>query len=164
MPARPKRPLNPYFRFLKDNNTPPKSQSRITTVTDLAARWNAADEATKAKYTEKFLRECERYKLDCAEYKKRITKEQLNEFKLEHLTLKQKKIAAKERKQEKDARSVLGKPKKPLSAFLLFARELRMSAPNKVRLSEISDEWRNLSDAEQYVYLNMSKELYAQYR
>lgn len=85
-------------------------------------------------------------------YKCRITDEQAAQLKSELASLKKSEAAKREKKKQTAVAEALGKPKHPLSAYLLFVKDLRSRSPAKLSLTEVAAKWQALSDEERKVY------------
>lgn len=85
LPPRPKKPLTPYFRFLKDAR-PKMLQSNpnlkaIELVQACAKKWVDVDENTKKKLLDEYMKDKEQYVIRRAHYESRLTDDQ--KFELE---------------------------------------------------------------------------------
>lgn len=99
-----------------------------------------------------------------AEYKSKITKEQTTQFKNELMSLQEDKKIAREKKEQKAHAAELGKPKFPLSSFILFANELRNNSTTKIHSTEVASKWKAFSDAERRIYTDRSTAAFEQYK
>lgn len=94
------------------------------------------------------------------EYKSQITKEQSAQLKQQKQQLNGNKNLALEKEELK----LLGKPKHPAGAFVVFANELRRSSPTKISRSDISAKWKALSESERNTYSDRRKKALEQFK
>lgn len=80
LPPRPKRPLTPYFRFLKDNRPQiakeHPSLSSIELMKMCAEKYKAIDNKTKVKYSEEYAKEQLDYAKRKFQYESKLTLDQ----------------------------------------------------------------------------------------
>lgn len=84
IPPRPKRPMNPFINFLKDNRpkvleSNPKL-SLVEVVKECAKKWKSADEKLKQKFSDQFLKDKKQYIAKLAQYEKSLTADQKQEI------------------------------------------------------------------------------------
>lgn len=94
-------------------------------------------------------------------YLKKLTPDQKLAIKAERKEKREKQVQAAEKKSHKDEERSLGKPKKPSSAYLLFAVAKAQSTNKKP--SDLKDEWDRLSDEQKQVYKQKYLQLYDTY-
>lgn len=72
------------------------------------------------------------------------------------------------KKQEAGARRAveqeLGKPKRPMTAFFLYANDTRGNSSAKVTVAEIAAKWGALNDVDRKVYIDKAAKLHSKYR
>ncbi|XP_017084941.2 transcription factor A, mitochondrial isoform X1 [Drosophila eugracilis] len=170
LPPRPKKPLTPYFRFMREQR--PKllaSNPKITTieaVRQLSKNWSDADAQLKERLQAEFKKDQQIYLEQRTKYDATLTDEQRAEIK----QLKQDLIDAKERRQLRKRVKELGRPKKPASAFLRFIASERTNTPQGAKQTyrewhqKTTAKWTRLSDSEKDVYLQESRKEMEIYR
>ncbi|KAH8420915.1 hypothetical protein KR222_009461 [Zaprionus bogoriensis] len=170
LPPRPKKPLTPYFRFMREQRPQLIAQDpKITTiqiVQELSRKWGTVDAKVKAQLQADYKKDQEVYLALRTKYDAKLTDEQRAEIK----QLKQDLLDAKERKQLRKRVKELGRPKKPASAFLRFVASERTNTPQSPQQTyrdwhqKATAKWSRLSDAEKAVYLSESRKELDQYK
>ncbi|KAH8354245.1 hypothetical protein KR084_004366 [Drosophila pseudotakahashii] len=170
LPPRPKKPLTPYFRFMREQR--PKlmaSNPKITTieaVRQLSKNWSDADAQLKERLQAEFKKDQQIYLEQRTKYDATLTDEQRAEIK----QLKQDLVDAKERRQLRKRVKELGRPKKPASAFLRFIASERTNTPQGSKQTyrewhqKTTAKWTRLSDSEKEVYMQESRKEMELYR
>lgn len=164
LPPRPKKPLTPYFRFMREQR--PKILAEypqfgtIDLVRVLSKRWNEADAAIKKRLQDDYKREQQQFVEIRAKYEAKITNEQRAELK----QLKQDIQDGKDRRMMRKRIKELGRPKKPASAFILFLVRERTNSPQTPKQTyrewhqKCTEKWTRLSDKEKEMYLIESRQ------
>jgi len=170
LPPRPKKPLTPYFRFMREQRPKLKaSNPQITTievVRQLSKNWSDADAQLKERLQAEFKRDQQIYLEQRTKYDATLTDEQRAEIK----QLKQDLVDAKERRQLRKRVKELGRPKKPASAFLRFIASERTNTPQGAKQTyrewhqKTTAKWTRLSDSEKEVYMQESRKEMELYR
>lgn len=156
IPEKPKRPTTPYFRFMSEvrpslvKNNP---QLKVTEISKLVgSQWEKLDPAKKQQLGEEFRKEKTAFDLAITKYKNKLSEE--DKIKLEaakkEIQMKREKSKLKNRMRE------MGKPKRPASAYLFFAKEKlaeRAGASIADWRKNTADSWAALSNKEKEVYL-----------
>ncbi|KAH8278753.1 hypothetical protein KR018_008432 [Drosophila ironensis] len=170
LPPRPKKPLTPYFRFMRDQRpkliaSNPKL-STIEAVRQLSKNWSEADAKLKERLQTEYKRDQQIYLEQRTKYDATLTEEQRAEIK----QLKQDIVEAKERRQLRKRVKELGRPKKPASAFLRFIASERTNTPQGAQQTyrdwhqKTTAKWSRLSDGEKEVYMRESRKELELYR
>lgn len=169
LPEKPKKPLNSFFRFVKltspeikvnNPNIPHKELVKIA-----AKKWENFDETKKKELEIQHRKEEKEYILALHEYEKSLT----NEQKMQLEEIKNSLTELKEKRQFKKRLRDLGKPKRPLSAFLGFLNE-DFNKRNRDKMSykewqlAIVEKWKALSKEEQEKYFIQQKIDYQKYK
>lgn len=169
LPEKPKKPLTPYFRFLKEERPSIAAANPDASLTDVvklvAKKWATESETKKKQLEEMYKKDQVVYMQKRANYDNKLTVEEkmkLREMKLERTENKQKKLQKKQIKE-------LGKPKRPPSAFIQFmniekVKRIDKSVPYKEWQKEMATRWNNLSDADKESALKSSKVDMQKYR
>ncbi|XP_001995833.2 transcription factor A, mitochondrial isoform X2 [Drosophila grimshawi] len=163
LPPRPKKPLTPYFRFMREMRPKliakdPKI-STIEVVRQLSKNWVSVDPKMKERLQSEYKIDQEIYLDQRTKYDAKLTDEQRAEIK----QMKQDISDAKERKQLRKRVKELGRPKKPASAFLRFVASERTNTPQTPQQTyrewhqKATAKWTRLSDDEKAVYLRESR-------
>ncbi|KAH8311766.1 hypothetical protein KR044_007974 [Drosophila immigrans] len=170
LPPRPKKPLTPYFRFMREMRPKllakdPKIKT-IHVVQELSRRWVDVDAKLKERLQAEYKKDQEAYVELRAKYDAKVTDEQRAEIK----QMKQDISDAKERKQLRKRVKELGRPKKPASAFLRFVATERSNTPQTAQQTyrdwhqKATAKWTRLADDEKAVYLQESRKELDQYK
>nr|QEL09422.1 transcription factor A [Musca domestica] len=170
LPARPKKPLTPYFRFMNDLR--PKilaanpSLALVDVVKQVSKKWETADASLKQRLQEEYKKEQQEYIEKRMKYDAKITDEQRSQIK----ELKQGKIEAKERRMMRKRIKDLGRPKKPASAFIRFIAKERIRTPQKPNQTfrewheAATKKWSTLSQGEKDIYMQESRKEFETYK
>ncbi|XP_062125674.1 transcription factor A, mitochondrial [Drosophila sulfurigaster albostrigata] len=163
LPPRPKKPLTPYFRFMREMRPKLAAKdpniSTVQIVQELSRRWVDVDAKLKERLQAEYKKDQESYVEQRAKYDAKITDEQRAELK----QMKQDISDAKERKQLRKRVKELGRPKKPASAFLRFVASERLNTPQTAQQTyrewhqKATAKWSRLSDEEKAVYMQESR-------
>lgn len=97
-----------------------------------------------------------------AEYEKKLTAEQKVALKDERIRMKELKEERAQNAQRKKQLRELGKPKRPLSAFVLFYTEL--ANKSKTNALEVRDKYNALNESQKNVYKQKAASLAEEYR
>lgn len=166
-PNKPKKPLTPFFKYLKImrpytiNEFP---QIKVTEVVKkISEKWATEDPDYKLKLHQEYDMEYKEYMKKVMEFEKSITPEQRQKF----LALEDKlKIEIDKVKRKQDLQQ-LGKPKKGPSAFLLYAnermKERKSDTSTKEFIRNISSQWRDLSEEDKKPYYIQAARLMEEY-
>nr|CAD7431511.1 unnamed protein product [Timema monikensis] len=134
IPVKPKKPLTPFFRFMGQIRPMVAQQHPGARVTDhtkiIAQQWKELEPPAKQKLEEEFKKEMIHYLAVRVSYENSLTDQQKKDLQ----KAKEEKVESKQQKRLKMKKKELGKPKKPLSAFLIFFQEkanLRGDTPFK---------------------------------
>ncbi|XP_065371799.1 transcription factor A, mitochondrial isoform X2 [Calliphora vicina] len=170
LPPRPKKPLTPYFRFMKEQR--PKIQAEnpkisiVDIVRQVSKQWVTADASLKQRLQEEYKKEQQKYVETRTKYDAKITDEQRSQLK----ELKQEQIDAKERRMMRKRIKELGRPKKPASAFLRFIAKERIATPQTEKETfrewhqKATAKWGTLTDEQKNVYIMESRKELEKYK
>ncbi|XP_037810235.1 transcription factor A, mitochondrial isoform X1 [Lucilia sericata] len=170
LPPKPKKPLTPYFRFMKEQR--PKIQaanpklSIVDVVRKVSKEWVTADSTLKQRLQEEYKKEQQKYVEARTKYDAKITDEQRSQLK----ELKQEQIDAKERRMMRKRIKELGRPKKPASAFLRFIAKERILTPQTSNQTfrewhqKATAKWGTLTDEQKNVYIMESRKELEKYK
>ncbi|XP_016076321.1 PREDICTED: transcription factor A, mitochondrial [Miniopterus natalensis] len=157
----PKKPMTSYVRFSKEQLAIFKAQNpdarNSELIKKIAEIWRELPESEKKIYEDA-------YKADWQAYKEEINRIQ------EQLTPSQKVSLEKEMMQKrlkkksiikKRELTLLGKPKRPRSAYNIYMSECFQEAKDgtsQLRMKTINEKWKNLSSSEKEVYIQLAKD------
>ncbi|XP_067629163.1 transcription factor A, mitochondrial isoform X2 [Eurosta solidaginis] len=163
LPPRPKKPLTPFFRFMREQREKTKANnphfSTREIVREMSQRWSEADEVTRNRLQDEFKRELQNFVEAKAKYEATMTDTQRAELKL----LKDEIQEAKERRMMRKRIIMLGRPKRPASAFLRFLVQERTNAPQTANQTyrewqaKCAEKWSRLSDKEKQPFLEETR-------
>ncbi|KAM5236456.1 transcription factor A, mitochondrial [Ctenodactylus gundi] len=157
----PKKPLTPYFRFLKDQLPVLKTDNPGTKMPELVRRiaelWSRLPHSEKKIYEEAFWKDQKVYKEKVHRFYEELTPDQKISLANE---VKEKRLKRKKFLKKKEV-IVLGKPKRARSAFNIFISENFQDAKNDTvqeRLKSVVQTWKNLPTSQKEVYLQLAKD------
>ncbi|KAL2718792.1 hypothetical protein V1478_011211 [Vespula squamosa] len=162
-PNKPKRPLTPFFKYMKVmrpsivNEFPEYKSIQIVKV--LSERWASEDPEYKFKLNQEYDTEYKEYMMKIIEYEKTITPEQRENYMIIKNTIK--------KKEHKSDVTLLGKPKRPPSAFILYMlSQMKVQKPaikNKEYLKQLSIEWNAMNEQDKQQFIDQARKLMDQY-
>jgi len=163
----PKRPKTPWLNFYTKNLPVfKKSNPTLTTpeiMRKIGAEWAKVPEKDKSKLQDFYKKENEAYKAEMAE----VPQEQLDDIKAAKKEKKTKASVASATADLKNLQISLGKPKRPLSSFLLFCQERRPKLSTtlspKETVSALGAEWRQITPKTKAVFEEKHKKLTEKY-
>nr|CAD7597122.1 unnamed protein product [Timema genevievae] len=129
----------------------------------IAQQWQKLEPSAKQMFEEEFKKEMIHYLAVCVSYENSLTDQQKEDLQ----KAKEEIVESKQQKQLKMKKKELGKPKKPLSAFLIFFQEkikLKGDTPFKVWQQKLSQEWESLPDEKKAQYLDKASHHWQLYR
>ncbi|XP_047361823.1 transcription factor A, mitochondrial [Vespa velutina] len=135
-PNKPRKPLTPFFKYMKImrpsivNEFPEYKSTKI--VKEISARWALEDPEYKFKLNKEYDTEYKEYMMKVIEYEKSITPEQREQ----HFIFQDGKL--------------LGKPKRPPSAFILYMLNMIKTnnsiTKNKEYIKQLSIQWKAMNE------------------
>ncbi|XP_055680850.1 transcription factor A, mitochondrial [Lutzomyia longipalpis] len=161
LPPKPKKPLTPYFRFMKEIRPKILAENNQISMTDVlknvAKQWATVDDVRRQKYQEEFKKDQAVYLQKMTQYKSKLTDEQKENIQI----MKESIAEAKEKREFRKKLRQLGKPKRPQSAFLIFLNDERKKNPQKGAatrewLNEAAAKWTNLPQKTKDTYVQVS--------
>lgn len=160
LPLKPKKPLTPYFRFLKEVRPQVVAKNPKALMPELmrlvGKQWETVDESVKQKYQEEWLMEKEIYEKENSKYQSKLTPSQMEDLK----AARQERVDSRERRLHKKKNRELNKPKKAATAFFRYMKDekARNPPPQTERHTEfvrkVSEKWNKLSDKEKKPYVD----------
>uniref|UniRef100_A0A1B6FRB0 HMG box domain-containing protein n=1 Tax=Cuerna arida TaxID=1464854 RepID=A0A1B6FRB0_9HEMI len=149
VPAKPKKPMSPFFMFMAQIRPTLNKEYPDKKITELvkigAERWTNVDSKLRDKLTQQYKEEVINYNKLKTEYESKLSpedKEKIKRAELHSLDLK-------EQRKTKQKSKELGKPKRPLTAFMKYLTS-RVSERNKYTehkewIKSVSQEWKTLN-------------------
>lgn len=157
----PKKPMTSYLRFSTEQLPKFKAKHPDAKLSELArkiaALWRELPEAEKKAYEEDFKAEWKVYKEALGKYKEQLTPSQLMGFENE---ARQKRLKKKAQIKRREL-ILLGKPKRPRSAYNIYVSESFQEAKDesaKEKLKIVNQAWKNLSSEEKQSYIQLAKD------
>ncbi|ERE92778.1 transcription factor A, mitochondrial isoform X1 [Cricetulus griseus] len=157
----PKKPMTSYLRFSTEQLPRFKAKHPDAKLSDLvrkiAAAWRELPEEEKKVYEADFRADWKAYKEALSKFKDQLTPAQLVSFEKE---VRQKRLKKKASVKKREL-MLLGKPKRPRSAYNIYVSESFQetkdgSAPG--RLKTINEAWKSLSSDERQAYIQLAKD------
>lgn len=154
IPEKPKKPMTPYFRFVRDNRDSILKKNPEYKLTDIAKKcaeqWKTVDANVKQKYEQEFKNELEVYSKKVMEYQASLSDNQREALKLAN----EEKRKDKKKRLQKQFYKETNKPKRPMGAYMIFSME-QSKKLNKSPLEaskQIKELWDKLTDSEKEKY------------
>lgn len=164
---KPKRPLTPFFKFMTQMRPAllakkPGISSKETTVW-ASKHWQELDIQTKNEMTKEYEKDLEDYKKIKAMYDSSLTDQQKEDIQ----RLKEEMATAREKRKMKAELKELGRPKKPMSSYFLYAQSRNESIKGK-SLKEYQQQvkagWMKLSNTEKAKFEKQAEDLMDKYK
>ncbi|OBS68596.1 hypothetical protein A6R68_02867 [Neotoma lepida] len=157
----PKKPMTSYLRFSTEQLPKFKAKHPDAKLSELikkiAAVWRELPDAEKKVYEADFKAEWKAYKEAMSKFKDQLTPSQLVSFEKEVRQKRIKKQASVKRREL----MLLGKPKRPRSAYNIYVSESFQEAKDESaqeKLRSINQAWKNLSSNERQAYIQLAKD------
>ncbi|XP_057607850.1 transcription factor A, mitochondrial [Chionomys nivalis] len=157
----PKKPLSSYLRFSTEQLPRFKAKHPDAKLSELirkiGAAWRELPDAEKKVYEADFKAEWKAYKEAMSKFKDQLTPTQLVSFEKEERQKRLKKKASIKKREL----TLLGKPKRPRSAYNIYVSESFQETKEESaqgKLKTINQAWKNLSSDERQVYIQLAKD------
>ncbi|XP_011862122.1 PREDICTED: transcription factor A, mitochondrial isoform X2 [Vollenhovia emeryi] len=168
LPLKPKKPLNVfllYYNSIRSKLQEEYPQSKSTELVKKASeKWAQIDPMLKQNLQKQYLEQTSVYKQKLMDYENSLTDEQKMEI-VQQLLKKGHTLKKGEIKQKL---MELGKPKRPLSAFMLFLQSKRVAKKPQVShkdwINSVTEEWKDLTLEAKNKYSAEAKDLYEKYK
>lgn len=164
---RPKRPLTSYMRFVEQQRPLVVRQNPGLKVVDIVKRvaqqWRALSPEQKRPFEEASRADHAQYKVDIAQYKSQLSPAQSAALKEE----KRQKLAKRKSIRHKRELTLLGKPKRPRTAFNIFMSENFAQARGtsmQAKLISMTNDWKKMRISERQVYSQLAEDDQIRYR
>jgi len=166
----PKKPNTPWVNFFKDNLPEYRKNNPGAKVSDLMSKISEEWKKLPAQKKDPMIAQYEAEKVKYQKLMDKVPDELKQKAKAEK---RQKKAIASGRSavvELKDMLESLGKPKRPLSGYMLFSQDRRARMTASERQKSPSDlvkmfaaEWKGMSDAQKQPYLDKYEKLKAEH-
>lgn len=160
LPAKPKRPPSPYFRYMSEMRSSVKAKNpklkESEVVSLISKMWRSLDANKKEKFAQVSREDFIAYAEGMANYKNNLSAEDARKIKESKFEIKERKVVRLQKKKCQE----LGKPKKPTSSYVRFftgQTDRRPKEQYRDFVKRVSAKWNALSDAEKAKY-NLSQE------
>ncbi|XP_037687552.1 LOW QUALITY PROTEIN: transcription factor A, mitochondrial-like [Choloepus didactylus] len=157
----PKKPLTSYIRFSKEQLPIFKAQNPDAKNSDLVKKiaqlWRELPDAEKKIYENAYRTDWQAYKEEINRIQDRLTPSQIVSLENDIMQKRLKKKALIKKREL----TMLGKPKRPRSAYNIFISEsFQESKENssQAKLKTVNENWKNLSRSQKQVYIQLAKD------
>ncbi|XP_025289873.1 transcription factor A, mitochondrial [Canis lupus baileyi] len=157
----PKKPLTSYVRFSKEQlpifkaQNPDAKNSEL--IRKIAQLWRELPESEKKIYEDAYRADWQAYKEEINRIQEQLTPSQIMSLEKEILQKRLKKKALIKKREL----TMLGKPKRPRSAYNIFIAERfqeTKDGTSQVKLKTINENWKNLSSSQKQVYIQLAND------
>lgn len=169
LPEPPKRPLTPHVRYIKEQLE--ENMKRFPTLSSQEVFiktldiWKSLSTLEKSKWTTEYGREKEIYDVNYKAYMEKLSPSQVENIKKLKKKRSEDKTKRQVRRDKKKESELLGKPKYPGNAFLLYVSSLdRGEASAKEFVTAAATNWHKLPEQTQKVYRDKAKKLLEEYQ
>ncbi|XP_015202549.1 transcription factor A, mitochondrial [Lepisosteus oculatus] len=163
----PKRPLTGYIRYIRQQRPVFIKQypdvKNVDITRKIAQEWKALSSEEKRPFQEAAVADREQYKEEMMKFKAQLTPAQTAALEEE----RREKIARRRTIRKKRELTMLGKPKRPRSAFNIFMAEHFEEAKGvsmQGKMKSLFDDWRNLHASQKQVYMQLAEDDKIRYR
>lgn len=152
--------MTSYLRFSTEQLPRFKAKHpdvKISELIRIAASWRELPDAEKKVYEADFKADWKAYKEALSKFKDQLTPSQLVSFEKE---VRQKRLKKKASIKKREL-TLLGKPKRPRSAYNIYVSESFQETKDgsaSGRLKSINEAWKNLSSDERQAYIQLAKD------
>ncbi|XP_006209150.1 transcription factor A, mitochondrial [Vicugna pacos] len=157
----PKKPMTSYVRFSKEQlplfkaqNPDAKNSELIKKIAEL---WRELPDSEKKIYEDAYRADWQAYKEEINRIQEQLTPSQVVSLEKEIMQKRLKKKALIKKREL----TMLGKPKRPRSAYNIFIAERFQEAKDgtsQVKLKTVNENWKNLSSSQKQVYIQLAKD------
>ncbi|XP_055976751.1 transcription factor A, mitochondrial [Sorex fumeus] len=157
----PKKPMTSYVRFSKEQLPLFKAQhpdaKNSELIKKIAQLWRELPDSEKKVYEDAYRAEWEAYKEELSRIQKQLTPSQIVSLEKEILQKRLKKKALLKKREL----TLLGKPKRPRSAYNIFMAERfqeTKDSSSQNKLKAVNENWKNLSSSQKQVYIQRAED------
>uniref|UniRef100_A0A3P8YQE6 Transcription factor A, mitochondrial n=1 Tax=Esox lucius TaxID=8010 RepID=A0A3P8YQE6_ESOLU len=165
--APPKRPLNGYMRFLKQQQPLIVKQypdvSAVDVVRKIAQQWRALSPEQKQPFEQESVVARAQFKVDLQTFKAQLTPAQTAALKEE----RRQRLAKRKAIRRKRELNNLGKPKRPRSPFNIYMAEHFEESKGTTttgKLKMLREDWYKLAASEKQVFIHLSQDDKVRYK
>ncbi|XP_031651270.1 transcription factor A, mitochondrial isoform X1 [Oncorhynchus kisutch] len=165
--APPKRPLNGYMRFVKQQQPLVVREypdvKAVDVIRKIAQQWRTLTADQKQPFQQASVVAREQFKVDMQRYQSQLTPAQAAALKQER-RLRLAKRKAIRRKRELNS---LGKPKRPRSSFNIFMAEHfeeSRGTTTQGKMKMLREDWTKLSTSQKQVYMQLAEDDKVRYK
>ncbi|KAJ6657757.1 hypothetical protein lerEdw1_001944 [Lerista edwardsae] len=158
---RPKQPLTAYIRFCKDQQPIFRKQNPGVNILDITKKiahaWRELPASDKQPYEAAAKVDRQVYKEQMAKYKAQLSPAQEEALKEE----RRRKVAKKRATRKKRQLTVLGKPKRPRSAFNIFMSEHFQEAKGasiQGKMKNLFEAWQKMTSSQKQAYQQLAED------
>ncbi|XP_069428504.1 transcription factor A, mitochondrial isoform X2 [Ovis canadensis] len=157
----PKKPMTSYVRFSKEQlpifkaQNPDAKNSEL--IKKIAKLWRELPDSEKKIYEDAYRADWQVYKEEINRIQEQLTPSQIVSLEKEIMQKRLKKKALIKKREL----TMLGKPKRPRSAYNIFIAERfqeTKDGTSQVKLKAINENWKNLSNSQKQVYIQLAKD------
>ncbi|XDB65357.1 hypothetical protein AB1E18_018652 [Capra hircus] len=157
----PKKPMTSYVRFSKEQlpifkaQNPDAKNSEL--IKKIAKLWRELPDSEKKIYEDAYRADWQAYKEEMSRVQEQLTPSQIVSLEKEIMQKRLKKKALIKKREL----TMLGKPKRPRSAYNIFIAERfqeTRDGTSQVKLKAINENWKNLSNSQKQVYIQLAKD------
>ncbi|CAK1555873.1 unnamed protein product [Leptosia nina] len=164
---KPKRPLTPFFKFMAQMRPAILAKNPSITSKEAVAwtskHWQQLDSETKTQMTKEYEKDIEDYKKIRDLYQASLTEEQKEDIK----RVKEEMAAAKEKRKLKADYKDLGRPKKPMSSYILYMtsrKDVNKKKDLKSYQETVKADWLSLPENERKKLEKQAQDLMEKYK
>ncbi|XP_053442311.1 transcription factor A, mitochondrial [Nycticebus coucang] len=157
----PKKPMSSYLRFSKEQLPIIRAQNPDVKNTELikkiAELWRKLPDSEKKIYEDASRAAWEAYKEEINKIQEQLTPTQIVSLEKEIMQKRLKKKALIKKREL----TILGKPKRPRTAYNIFVSECFQDArddSSQAKLKTINEAWKNMSSSQKQVYFQFAKD------
>ncbi|XP_042816843.1 transcription factor A, mitochondrial isoform X2 [Panthera tigris] len=157
----PKKPLTSYVRFSKEQlpifkaQNPDAKNSEL--IRKIAQLWRELPDSEKKIYEDAYRADWQAYKEEINRIQEQLTPSQIVSLEKE---IQQKRLKKKALIKKREL-TMLGKPKRPRSAYNIYIAERfqeHKDGTSQVKLKTINENWKNLSSSQKQVYIQLAND------
>ncbi|XP_050665842.1 transcription factor A, mitochondrial [Leptidea sinapis] len=164
---KPKRPLTPFFKFMGQMRPALLAKNPSITSKEAIAwtskHWQQLDSETKSQMLKEYEKDLEDYKKIKELYEASLTEQQKEDIK----NLKEEMAAAKEKRKLKAEYKELGRPKKPMSSYIMYMTSRKDTSDAKdfkTYQEKVKADWLKLPESERVKFEKQALEQMIKYK
>ncbi|XP_006831162.1 PREDICTED: transcription factor A, mitochondrial isoform X1 [Chrysochloris asiatica] len=157
----PKKPLSSYLRFSTEQLPKYKAQNpdakNSELIKKIAQQWRELPDSEKKVYEDAYRVDWEAYKEEINRIQEQLTPSQIISMEKE---IMQKRLKRKALIKKREL-TMLGKPKRPRSAYNIYISERfqeTKDGSSQAKLKAVNEKWKSMSSSEKQVYIQLAKD------